>query len=283
MMGKNYEVSNTLIANGADIANRDIEGKTPCHTFFNRVVGEMLLAHKENLADILSCDNNGMGVLHYVAWSSKSEPKHMFACAGSNDVYSLFARDSLGRNALHFASQRGNLALIRNLLDLPYNISIDSPDLAGQTALHHAVQNRRVDAISTLIKAGANIYAVDSKGRTPIDCAIERKNELAVSRLVQVAQNLNAGKLKDDDNEAIKVSKHSNRSRDDLSILPSARTCTSVTRLECSVHNAIEKKERLWVWLVFSHKYMKSFILYLNFCFAGILLLAFYRLIHYIT
>lgn len=92
-------------------------------------------------------------VLHHVAWFSKSEPRHMFAYAGLNDVYSLFARGSLGKNALHFASQRGNLALIRNLLDLPYNISIDSPDLAGQTALYHAVQNKQVDAVSTLIKA----------------------------------------------------------------------------------------------------------------------------------
>ena len=160
-----------------------MEGKTPCHTFFNPVVGQILLSHREEIRDLLASDHKGMNIFHYASWSSKSDAQHIFACVTPDDSHSISAQDSLGRTMLHLASQRGNVPLIQSLLKLPFKIEIDLLDKKGQTALHYAVHSKRVDTISTLIAAGANIHAVDSQGKTPLDHARERHNLLAINCL----------------------------------------------------------------------------------------------------
>ena len=194
MMGTNYETSHALLTHGADLGNRDMEGKTPCHTFFNPVVGQILLSHREEISDLLASDHKGMNIFHYASWSSKSEAQHIFACVTPDDVHSISAQDSLGRTMLHLASQRGNVTLIQSLLNLPFKIEVDLPDKKGQTALHYAVHSKRVDTISTLVAAGANIDAVDSQGKTPLDHAREGHNLLAINRL-EIINNSTANTL----------------------------------------------------------------------------------------
>ncbi|MCJ1466442.1 hypothetical protein MMC07_005061 [Pseudocyphellaria aurata] len=200
MMGTNYETSHALLTHGADLGNRDMEGKTPCHTFFNSVMGQVLLSHREEISDLLASDHKGMNIFHYASWSSKSDAQHIFACVTPDDVHSITAQDSLGRTMLHLASQRGNVALIQSLLSLPFKIEVDLPDKKGQTALHYAVHSKRVGTISMLVAAGANIYAADSQGKTPLDHAREKRNLLAINRL-EIIYNSTANTLVPDSSQ----------------------------------------------------------------------------------
>jgi ankyrin repeat protein len=182
-----YDIPRSLIANGADLGNRDVEGKTPCHTFFNATVGKVLLLHKEDMEDLQACDSNGMGIPHYAAWSSKSDFGHVLACIQPDDMHAFLARDHLGRRIIHLAAQRGNIEVLHSLMDLHFDIDINCKDIAGQTALHYAAESKRVEAIKLLISKGADIHAVDSNGRTPMHRAAARNNLLAIDYIVKLS------------------------------------------------------------------------------------------------
>jgi ankyrin repeat protein len=195
MIGTNYETSHALLSYRANLGSRDIEGKKPCHTFFNAVVGQILLFHQEEIRDILTSDREGMNIFHYASWLGKSNAQHIFACVRPDDAHSISARDSLGRTVLHLSSQRGNVALMQSLLNHPIKISVDLTDKNGQTALHYAVHSKRVDRISTLVAVGANIYADDSQAKTPLDHARETHNLPAINRLEAIIENSTANTL----------------------------------------------------------------------------------------
>lgn len=192
---KDYTISRTLIANGADLENRDVERKTPCHNFFNMAVGEVLLQHNRDIVDLQTCDNNGMSILQYAAWSSQSQPCHIFACIRTDDIEPFMTRDHLGRRMIHFAAQRGNIEVLRYLLNLPFNIDIDCKDMAGLTPLHYAAESKRVDTITLLVSKGANIHAVDMHGRTPMHRAATRNNLLAINCIAEIAGKGIIGKV----------------------------------------------------------------------------------------
>ena len=56
----------------------------------------------------------------------------------------------------------------------------------GQTPLHHATQVAGYDTLELLVKHGADLYANDFAGRTPLDLAREHNNSRAVVFLEDV-------------------------------------------------------------------------------------------------
>lgn len=192
---RDFEISRTLIKNGADLGNRDVEGKTPCHTFFNEAVGNILLSYKDDIDDLQSCDGNGMGIAHYAAWSSQSSYRHVLASIQPNDMRPFVARDHLGRGLIHLAAQRGNVEILRNLVDINFNGDIDCRDKEGRTALHYAVERKRTDVIKLLISRGSDVNALDSRGWTPLHRAAAKNNLLAIDFLTEVAGENCVGKV----------------------------------------------------------------------------------------
>ena len=79
-----------------------------------------------------------------------------------------------GRNtdwtALHLAALHEQLEAVRTLCE--------------KGALHYAARNGQVTVIRELVKWGANLEAIDFKGRTPLELAIygEREDALVVLR-----------------------------------------------------------------------------------------------------
>lgn len=188
--GRSYGITGFLIQHGADLGNRNAEGKTPLHTFFNPVTASIIIRHPEALKEALACDNYGMTVLHYIAWSSKSGPEHISPYSLTNQMCLFEGADHEGRTALHFACQRGNVAILKYLfLHLDIDIEIRRHDKLGRTALHYAVQSKRTEVIDLVFSRGANIRAVDSKGRTVLHHAAMRNNLAAVKRVMELGGN----------------------------------------------------------------------------------------------
>ena len=62
-------------------------------------------------------------------------------------------------------------------------VNSSSRDNEGRTALHVAIMNREYHGTVTLIEAGADIFAMDSNGHTPVDILLEAELEFLVSVL----------------------------------------------------------------------------------------------------
>ena len=179
----NYNVPRLLIDYGADLEARRIDGSTPAHTFSTDVSREVIRKFHEDID--LSCKNDcGMTPMHYLSWSSKTEPgqiEPLLACG----EYPLKQKDGRGRTALHYAAQRGNIDLLEFYLSL-HAVSATDADKEGKTVMHLAVESRRAGAIDVLSRHGANVLARDSSGNTSLHLAARRGNLAAVKRLVEV-------------------------------------------------------------------------------------------------
>lgn len=182
-----YDCARTLLEHGADIGNRDVDGKTPLHVLFGPVAGAILTRHHEAVKEEAETrDASGMTILQYASWSSKSEPQHLNPYLQGCQAYTCIVRDDTGRTLLHLAAQRGNRALLRYLLSLPANAGLGARDASGQSVLHYAVYSKRTETIDLLLAKGADPHVVDLKGRTLLHCAAKRNNVAAVRRLLEI-------------------------------------------------------------------------------------------------
>ena len=99
------------------------------------------------------------------------------------------ALDRLPEWQLHFAAQAGDVATVNHLL--AGLVEIDRFDDIGLTALHYAAMENRVEVVSILLKAGANVNAHDPSviGNTPLGhCARDCTYEIA-SLLIEAGAN----------------------------------------------------------------------------------------------
>lgn len=179
-----YDVSRLLIESGADLGSCSIDGKTPLHTFFNEVVKRIILCHREAVEEEIP-DSQGMTLLHFLAWSSKSRPEHFEPYIGKGRS-SFLARDNQGRSMLHFAAQRGNTLILEYLFQLPIEMDSRRKDDLGRTLLHYAVESRRVETIDMMVSRKADIRAVDNLGRTVLHRAAMCNNLAAVKRVIEL-------------------------------------------------------------------------------------------------
>jgi len=78
--------------------------------------------------------------------------------------------DSEGMGLIHWAADRGNLAMLKCLVkDLMANVDLKDRD--GQTALHYAASCGHVDVVNFLLDNGADPNVADVDGMLPIDVA----------------------------------------------------------------------------------------------------------------
>ena len=80
-----------------------------------------------------------------------------------------------GLSALHIASHRGHVAIVRILLEREVNI--DERDNNGRTALQMAAINGHEAVVQLLLQRGACINACDALGRTALHWAALQKHE----------------------------------------------------------------------------------------------------------
>lgn len=93
--------------------------------------------------------------------------------------------DCGGRSALMLAAERGNVALMRLLLEA--GASVHAKDAFGRTALHAAARAGSDAGVVLLLSKGASGDAVDDRGLSPQALAAEYGHALCASLLPVVA------------------------------------------------------------------------------------------------
>jgi len=78
--------------------------------------------------------------------------------------------DSYGRSGLHRAAVKGDLAQLRELLDVGLDPNLQ--DSSGMTPLHFAAQEWRPEIASALLEGGAQVDVQSSHGNTPLFDAV---------------------------------------------------------------------------------------------------------------
>ena len=151
----------TLLSRGADVTIRDIDGKTPLYLAIEK--GRinyipLLLFYK---SDIFAVDNNGITPYEKAL---RENPSIVYSLINNETV---FQNDSEGNTILHITTRDGGNALIINTI-LDQNASVNARNKAGDTSLTIAVRGDKEAAGVLLLNRGADIFAANSKGESPL-------------------------------------------------------------------------------------------------------------------
>jgi ankyrin repeat protein len=90
--------------------------------------------------------------------------------------------DKHGKLALHYASERGNLKIIRELFIQMPELDINSRSIEGETALLRAAERGHFFCVLDLLARGADVNAIDSKSRSPFAAACANIFEISAMR-----------------------------------------------------------------------------------------------------
>jgi ankyrin repeat protein len=75
-------------------------------------------------------------------------------------------QDARGRTPLHWAASRGQVEIVRMLIDAKANLNLQS--ITGDTPLHWATLYGQEKIVKMLIDAGADLNVQDEEGYTPL-------------------------------------------------------------------------------------------------------------------
>lgn len=172
-------VVNLLLDLGADNKQRNNQGRTPLSilTRFSSSSNSGAIAVKTLLArgaDPNLPDSEGMTAMHYAAENTWTESLEALTKAGAN----IEARDNKLRTPLHVAASEVYQPQVARFL-LLHGADHTAKDIRGATALHLAAQNF-LEIFNMLIKANADVNAVDADGLTPLHWGAKAGNPYTV-------------------------------------------------------------------------------------------------------
>ncbi|CDK26825.1 unnamed protein product [Kuraishia capsulata CBS 1993] len=108
-----------------------------------------------------------------------------------------FLQDLQGFNCLHLAVHSSNVMMVVYLLKFS-NISVDTPDPKGRTALHWAAYQGDSLTVEVLLASGASVHALDETAFTPLHWALIRGVKPILFKLIEkgsdVKKKTNEGK-----------------------------------------------------------------------------------------
>jgi ankyrin repeat protein len=164
------------------VLNVNAEGQSPLHTFPTKA-SEQILSREDASIDIAAEDNHGMTILHYAAWSSKTSVDS-FRRAHERSGIDLESVDREGRSVLHLSCQRGNLAVIKYIIETSKYANLRARDYKGRTVLHYAILSRRVvEIISILGSKASDLWECDCQGISVLEYARRAKSTAVIKAL----------------------------------------------------------------------------------------------------
>ncbi|XP_022238237.1 ankyrin repeat domain-containing protein 16-like isoform X2 [Limulus polyphemus] len=159
-------------------------GRTPLHTAAlhgHLKIVDIILNREHNLLD--RQDSCGSTPLMDASRGGYIDIVDILIKHGANISY----QDALGRNALHLAAQAGSIKACEHLVQV-YGMNVNSTSPLGQTALHFAAKEGQSEVIYKLVQLGANIRALDNKGRRAEDIATGVRHKKCVQLLQDLDQ-----------------------------------------------------------------------------------------------
>lgn len=166
---------NALIEAGAQPDFADAAGRTPLHHAVicgaPAPVWSLLLA---NTADIDQADHGGQTALQLAVFTNNEQAVGLLLTKGAGHGERDQAIESLqqpppapgNRVLTHHAAMRGQASVLKRLAQAGW--PLDARDMHGNTALHYAAEGLHLDAMSTLLEAGASVDSHNCRGRTPL-------------------------------------------------------------------------------------------------------------------
>ena len=164
-------VIESLLAGGSDVSNRNIDGKTALYLAVeegrDRLVPLLLSWH----SNIFAADNTVMTP----AEKAIRENRTSLASLITEDT--VQQSDSMGNTFLHIAVRnRADRSVINRILDR--KAAVNARNKEGNTALHLAAMNNDEDAGELLIARGADIFAPNAAGESPLFLAFHAPGSL---------------------------------------------------------------------------------------------------------
>jgi ankyrin repeat protein len=135
--------------------------------------------------DVNAADSRGQSLLHRAAAdNTNAAVVAMLIDAGADVV----ARDEEGNMPCHRAASNKNVEVMRQLISLS---DINAVNDAGETPCICATHEINYDVLELLIRAGANLHAVDNDDTTAMAVAVATEDEKSVEILVDANVDVN--------------------------------------------------------------------------------------------
>jgi ankyrin repeat protein len=158
---RDYDVVESLLSGGSEISNRNIDGKTALYLAVEEDSAEIVPPLLAFNSDIFAADNTGLTLIE------KAIQEERPALAELITEETVQKSDSTGNTILHIAVRnRADQAIITQILDK--NAAVNARNKEGNMALHIAVVNNDESSGNLLIARGADIFAPNSAGESPL-------------------------------------------------------------------------------------------------------------------
>ena len=173
----NNLVFTRLLEKGANPNSRNIEGKTPAHIIAETITkkGKDLSSDidllKERGADLALKDNDGNTPYDL---ARKSCNIHLFKSFGV-EITEVINEWKNGNTMLHDATYDGKVDTMEKLIT--FGAKIDIFDDTGCTPLMHAAHYNSIDSVKFLLDRGANFNIKNDKGETALNIALEQSKK----------------------------------------------------------------------------------------------------------
>ncbi len=157
-----HECIRYLIDNNADVNRKDKVGQTPLHKSASAGHLKCCKYLLDNKADVNAKDQNGQTPIHISATSGHLECIHYFI----NNKTEVNVKDKDDQTPLHKSAGKGHLECIRYLIN--NKADLNPKDKYGQTPLHKLARTGHLECIKYLRENNADVNILDLEQNTPL-------------------------------------------------------------------------------------------------------------------
>lgn len=158
----------------------------------NEIIKTLL---REKIESIIEARDEKKRTPFYIAIERRNlEAATLLLAQGANPIVSC---GSLQLSVLHIAAERGDVEMLKCLLQTKAADLIDAQNAKGDTPLHLAVQAEHDVIIVQLLEAGAYHKIKNGRGQTPLELAIVEQKPKITNIIIQTVRGLKKTKLKE--------------------------------------------------------------------------------------